>query len=267
MNDPNRVLLVDDEPEICSILSDYLSSQGFQVTSCHNGETLRRIVEQSTIDIVLLDLMLPGDDGLALARWLRARNPDIGIMMLTGRGETIDRIIGLEMGADDYLAKPFHLREVLARINSLSRRIGKRADGLKLDERRCVRFAGWLFDRGSHELTSPTGDKVPLTAGEYELLTAFVTHPFDVLTRDRLLDLGSGREGDVFDRTIDVRIGRLRQKLNDHASRSRLIKTVRGGGYCFTAKVEAATPLPGAIPSAMPTQTAAVAADRLHAEA
>jgi two-component system, OmpR family, response regulator len=242
MSEVAHVVVVDDEVEICSVLSEYLSAQGYQVSVCHSGDDLRRLAERSTIDIVLLDLVIPGEDGLALAGWLRARNRAVGIIMLTGRRDTTDRIIGLEMGADDYLPKPFHLREVLARINSLGRRLRMRREQPQQEHRRCVRFAGWLFDLAAHALISPEGDKVQLTNGEYDLLVAFVTHPFEVLSRDRLLDLACGRDDGTFDRTIDVRVGRLRRKLDDDPSRSQLIKTIRGGGYCFTAAVEAAGP-------------------------
>jgi two-component system, OmpR family, response regulator len=243
MSDVKHVLIVDDEPEICAVLNEYLSGQGYQVSVCHRGDDLRRIAAQSVIDIVLLDLVMPGEDGLALAGWLRRHNLDVGIIMLTGRGETTDRIIGLEMGADDYLPKPFHLREVLARVNSLGRRLRMRREHPKQAAyHRCVRFAGWLFNLAAHELTSPAGDKVQLTSGDYDLLAAFVAHPREVLSRDRLLDLVCDRENGVYDRTIDVRVGRLRHKLNDDPSRQHLIKTVRGGGYYFTATVEAAEP-------------------------
>jgi two-component system, OmpR family, response regulator len=242
MSDVEHVVVVDDQVEICTILREYLSAQGYQVSTCHSGDDLRRLAEQSTIDIVLLDLVIPGEDGLALAGWLRARNRAVGIIMLTGRGDPTDRIIGLEMGADDYLPKPFHLREVLARINSLGRRLRMRREQPGQEYRRRVRFAGWLFDLAAHDLLSPAGVKVQLTSGEYDLLAAFVTRPFEVLSRDRLLDLACDREEGVFDRTIDVRVGRLRRKLNDTPNRSQLIKTIRGAGYCFTAAVEAAGP-------------------------
>jgi two-component system OmpR family response regulator len=189
-------------------------------------------------DLVILDLVLRGEDGLQLARELRSQS-DIGIVMLTGRGETVDRIIGLEMGADDYLSKPFHLRELLARVRSVLRRGGTRGDGDgKAGGRARVRFGGWSLDLASRELLSPTGEEVRLTTGEFELLAAFVNHANQVLSRDRLLDLSRHREAGPFDRTIDVQVGRLRRKLEDDPKNPSMIKTVRGGGYMFTPPVE-----------------------------
>jgi two-component system OmpR family response regulator len=180
--------------------------------------------------------MLPGEDGLTLARSLRAEKLDIGIIMLTGRGDTIDRIIGLESGADDYLAKPFHMRELLARVRSVGRRAA-RAE-LPPSNRAEARFAGWRLSFATRELTSPEGERVRLTGGEFGLLATFVGHPNRVLNRDLLLDLVSGRKLGPFDRTIDVQVGRLRRKLNDNPQEPQLIKTVRGGGYIFTAPVD-----------------------------
>jgi two-component system, OmpR family, response regulator len=175
-----------------------------------------------------------------LARELLGQS-DIGIIMLTGRGETVDRIIGLEMGADDYLSKPFHLRELLARVRSVLRRgatRGSERDTRDTAARSRVSFAGWTLDLASRELLSPTGEDVRLTTGEFELLAAFVNHANQVLSRDRLLDLSRHREAGPFDRTIDVQVGRLRRKLEDDPKNPSLIKTVRGGGYMFTPPVE-----------------------------
>ena len=179
--------------------------------------------------------MLPGEDGLTLARSLRSQS-DIGIIILTGRGETVDRIIGLEMGADDYLPKPVHLRELLARVKSVLRRV--RADEAPQPARSRVRFAGWSLDLSSRELLSPAGQQVRLTTGEFDLLAAFVNNPNQVLSRDRLLDLARNREAGPFDRTIDVQVGRLRRKLEDDPQNPSLIKTVRGSGYIFTPTVD-----------------------------
>jgi two-component system OmpR family response regulator len=191
---------------------------------------------RDAIDLVILDLVLRGDDGLQLARELRSGS-DIGIIMLTGRGETVDRIIGLEMGADDYLSKPFHLRELLARVRSVLRRGTTRGDRWARSRVR-MRFAGWSLDLASRELLSPTGEEVRLTTGEFELLAAFVNHANQVLSRDQLLDLSRHREAGPFDRTIDVQVGRLRRKLEDDPKNPTTIKTVRGGGYIFTPPVE-----------------------------
>jgi two-component system OmpR family response regulator len=201
---------------------------------------MRRISEQSTVDAVLLDLVLPGEDGLSLALSLRAANPGLPIIMLTGRSETIDRIVGLEMGADDYLAKPFHLRELLARMRSVMRRAPVVDASAAAPEATVIRFAGWQLDRAARTLLSPAGEEVRLTSGEFDLLVAFVTNPNQVMSRDRLLDVTRGRKATPFDRTIDVQIGRLRRKLEYDPQRPQLLKTVRGGGYIFTVPVDLA---------------------------
>ena len=190
------------------------------------------------VDLVILDLMLPGEDGLSLARSLRQES-SVGIIILTGRGEIVDRIIGLEMGADDYLPKPFHLRELLARVKSVLRRASSRTiEKHSVPPRSKARFAGWNLDLSSRELYSPSGKEVRLTTGEFDLLAAFVNNANQVLTRDRLLDLARNREAGPFDRTIDVQVGRLRRKLEDDPQRPTMIKTVRGTGYIFTPPVE-----------------------------
>jgi two-component system OmpR family response regulator len=184
--------------------------------------------------------MLPGEDGLTLARALREEST-VGIIILTGRGETVDRIIGLEMGADDYLPKPFHLRELLARVKSVLRRASTRAQNEKaagVSARARARFAGWHLDLSTRELVSPTGGEVRLTTGEFDLLAAFVNNANQVLSRDRLLDLARNREAGPFDRTIDVQVGRLRRKLEPDPQKPTMIKTVRGTGYIFTPQVE-----------------------------
>ncbi len=238
MSDNGHVLVVDDQREICDLVDDYLSDEGYRVSTAHDGGTMRQILQHGTVDLVILDLVLPGEDGLTLARWLRDSHAAIGIIMLTGRSETVDRIIGLEMGADDYLPKPFHLRELLARVKSVLRRGQVRADHIAPPLTR-VRFAGWDLDLASRELTSPQGDAVRLTTGEFNLLAAFVDNANQVLSRDRLLDLARSREAGPFDRTIDVQVGRLRRKLLDDPQNPSLIKTVRGSGYLFTPIVEA----------------------------
>src|SRR5579872_7072060 len=199
---------------------------------------MRRVLAQEAVSLVIMDLMLPGEDGLTLARALRDEQPQIGILILTGRGDTVDKIIGLEMGADDYLSKPFHLRELLARTKSVLRRVtgSPRDNGART--RSQARFAGWSLDLSTRALTSPKGGEVHLTTGEFDLLAAFVTNPNQVLSRDRLLDLARNREAGPFDRTIDVQVGRLRRKLEDNPQNPALIKTVRGTGYIFTPVVE-----------------------------
>ena len=232
----DHILIVDDHPDIREMVQTYLEEEGFKVSTANDGEAMRRVMAQAPIDLVLLDLILPGEDGLTLARKLRQES-NVGIIILTGRGETVDRIIGLEMGADDYLPKPFHLRELLARVKSVLRRASARDSGSK-DRPANARFNGWQLDLTARELTSPNGEAVRLTTGEFDLLAAFVSHANQVLSRDRLLDLARNREAGPFDRTIDVQVGRLRRKLEDDAQQPSLIKTVRGSGYIFTAQVE-----------------------------
>jgi two-component system, OmpR family, response regulator len=237
MSDNGHILVVDDQREICDVVHDYLSGEGYRVSTAQDGAGMRRVLAQSPVDLVVLDLMLPGEDGLTLARFLREES-NVGIIILTGRGETVDRIIGLEMGADDYLPKPFHLRELLARVKSVLRRVSSRKAEQVPAPRSKARFAGWHLDMTSRELLSPRGREVRLTTGEFDLLAAFVTNANQVLTRDRLLDLARNREAGPFDRTIDVQVGRLRRKLEDDPQRPSMIKTVRGSGYIFTPAVE-----------------------------
>jgi two-component system OmpR family response regulator len=239
MSETGHILVVDDQQEICDLVREYLSDEGFRVSTANDGSGMREIVGRGPVDLVILDLVLRGEDGLQLARELRGQS-DIGIIMLTGRGETVDRIIGLEMGADDYLSKPFHLRELLARVRSVLRRGASRAGGgdRAIGQRVRIKFAGWSLDLASRELLSPAGAEVRLTTGEFELLAAFVNHANQVLSRDRLLDLSRHREAGPFDRTIDVQVGRLRRKLEDDPKNPTMIKTVRGGGYIFTPPVE-----------------------------
>jgi DNA-binding response OmpR family regulator len=238
MNDLAHILVVDDQREICEVVQEYLSGEGYRVSAASDGSEMRRIMVQSPVDLVILDLMLPGEDGLSLARALREES-EVGIIILTGRGETVDRIIGLEMGADDYLPKPFHLRELLARVKSVLRRASSRAGEKPAAPRSKARFAGWSLDLSTRELISPSGGDVRLTTGEFDLLAAFVNNANQVLSRDRLLDLARNREAGPFDRTIDVQVGRLRRKLQDDPQRPTMIKTVRGTGYIFTPTVEA----------------------------
>jgi DNA-binding response OmpR family regulator len=238
MSDNGHILVVDDQREICELVQEYLSGEGYRVSTAQSGAEMRKVMTQAPVDLVILDLMLPGEDGLTLARSLRQES-NVGIIILTGRGEIVDRIIGLEMGADDYLPKPFHLRELLARVKSVLRRASSRgAEPHAAQPRSKARFAGWKLDLSSRELFSPSGREVRLTTGEFDLLSAFVNNSNQVLTRDRLLDLARNREAGPFDRTIDVQVGRLRRKLEDDPQRPTMIKTVRGSGYIFTPVVE-----------------------------
>jgi DNA-binding response OmpR family regulator len=238
MSDSAHILVVDDQKEICEVVQEYLSGEGYRVSAAYDGAEMRRVMTQAPVDLIILDLMLPGEDGLTLARMLRDES-NVGIIILTGRGETVDRIIGLEMGADDYLPKPFHLRELLARVKSVLRRASSRTHEKPASGRLKTRFAGWSLDLSTRELKSPAGSEVRLTTGEFDLLAAFVNNANQVLSRDRLLDLARNREAGPFDRTIDVQVGRLRRKLEDDPQRPTMIKTVRGTGYIFTPPVEA----------------------------
>ncbi len=234
-----HILVVDDDREIRDLLSRFLSKHGYRVSAAADGRGMRRILEDGRIDLIVLDLMLPGEDGLTLCRNLRVES-GVPIIMLTAMGEETDRIIGLEMGADDYLAKPFNPRELLARIKAVLRRADgiPRREGGGEDGRTVLAFAGWRFDVDGRELVSPDGVVVPLSGGEFELLAAFVTHPQRVLSREQLLDLARGRDAQPFDRSIDVQVSRLRRKIEPDPRDPSFIKTVRGGGYAFTPAVE-----------------------------
>ncbi|MGI9450294.1 MAG: response regulator [Geminicoccaceae bacterium] len=236
-----RILVVDDDPRVRDLLSRYLEGEGFDVESVEHGDAMRRHLSGKPVDLVMLDLNLPGEDGLSLARELRATS-DIAIIMITGKGDPIDRIVGLEIGADDYIPKPFELREVLARIRAVLRRATGRpaevpAAGTSTSPG-CLGFAGWHFDPAKRELRNPDGQIVSLSTGEFDLLATFLQHPTSVLNRDQLLDLVHGRGWTPFDRSIDTQVGRLRKKIERDPSNPDLIKTVRGVGYVFSAKVE-----------------------------
>ncbi|BAN35258.1 transcriptional regulatory protein ompR [Sulfuricella denitrificans skB26] len=238
MTTPEHILIVDDDAEIRSLLGDYLQKSGYRTTSVAEGKGMLAALESGRVDLIVLDLMLPGDDGLVLCRNLRARS-DIPVIMLTARGEDMDRILGLEMGADDYLPKPFNPRELLARIKSILRRAKALPENLRTDNALHLRFAGWQLDTISRQLVSPEGVVVPLSGSEYRLLRIFLNHPNRVLSRDQLMDLMQGRETDPFERSIDVQISRLRHRLADDAKEPTIIKTVRGEGYVLAAQVEA----------------------------
>src|SRR3712207_5374414 len=208
-----HILVVDDDAEVRDLLLEYLVKQGFVVSAAESAACARDVLDARAVDLVVLDLQMPGEDGLSFARELRSRS-SIAIIMLTASGETVDRVVGLEIGADDYVAKPFDPREFLARIRSVLRRV--RPDAAPADpgpDRRAVRFGRYLLDLEAHRLFAPDGGEVPITVTEFGLMKAFASHPDRVLSRDQLLDLASGRGGDPFDRSIDVRVARLRQKI------------------------------------------------------
>ena len=235
----DHILVVDDDAETRSLLQQYLQKQGYRVTSAGDGKALRGALLTARPDLIVLDLMLPGEDGLQLCRDLRSRS-NLPVIMLTARGEETDRIVGLEMGADDYLAKPFNPRELLARIKSVLRRARSLPENLEPDAVKSFAFAGWTLDVATRNLTAPDGVVVPLSGTEFKLLRAFLAHPNRVLSRDQLIDFMISRDAGPFDRAIDVQVSRLRQRLRDDAREPRVIKTVRGEGYVLAAQVEAA---------------------------
>src|SRR5688572_16589676 len=235
----DHILIVDDDAETRRLLQEYLQKQGYRVSAAADGKALRGALDAALPDLIVLDLMLPGDDGLRLCRDLRAQS-NVPVIMLTARGEETDRIVGLEMGADDYLAKPFNPRELLARIRSVLRRARALPGNLEPEAVKSFRFAGWSLDVATRNLTSPDGVVVPLSGGEFKLLRAFLAHPNRVLTRDQLIEVMVSRDAGPFDRAIDVQVSRLRQRLGEDAREPCIIKTVRGEGYVLAAPVEAA---------------------------
>jgi DNA-binding response OmpR family regulator len=237
---PPQILVVDDDPRIRQMLIRYFEQEGYRVAAASDGVTMRGHLSANSVDIILLDVMMPGDDGLTLAREIRARS-DVGIIMLTGRDEMLDRVVGLEVGADDYVAKPFHLREVLARVKSVLRRRKTSPDPAPLNQAQAadaIRFEGWILDIGRRQLASPAGVEIALTSGEFDLLVTLARQPGRVFDRDTLMDLTRGRTWEAFDRTIDAQIARLRKKVEDNPQKPAFIKSVRGVGYVFTGKVD-----------------------------
>ncbi|MCG5243168.1 response regulator [Azospirillum doebereinerae] len=234
-----HLLVVDDDREIRSLVAQFLTKHGFRVTGVKDGAEMMRTLDGARVDLIVLDLMLPGEDGLSLCRRLRASAPtaQTPVIMLTAMGEETDRIVGLEMGADDYLAKPFSPRELLARIKAVLRRVSAPPVAGTSGGGTVLRFEGWSLDVTKRELRSPDGVLVQLSAGEYDLLVAFAEHPQRVLNRDQLLDLARGRSAVPFDRSVDVQVSRLRRKIEPDPAEPTLIKTVRGGGYLFTPTV------------------------------
>lgn len=233
----DHVLIVDDDAEIRRLLTSYLVKNGLLASAVGDGKGMWKALEDGRFDLIVLDVMLPGVDGLTLCRDLRARS-EIPVIMLTARGEETDRIVGLEMGADDYLPKPFSARELLARIKVVLRRARSLPSNLRPDVARTLRFAGWTLDTVDRHLVSDSGVVTSLSGAEYRLLRVFLGHAGRVLTRDQLMDLTQGRDADALDRSIDVQVSRLRQRLGDDPRDPRLIKTVRGEGYAFSAPVE-----------------------------
>ena len=228
-------LVVDDDAEIRTNLTTYLAGFGWQVSAAADGGAMRQVLAATKVDAIVLDLMLPGEDGLALLRWLGTQPDSPPVLMLTARGDTMSRVVGLELGADDYLAKPFEPRELVARLQALLRRAHK-STALQ-DDTRTLRFGRWRFDRLARQLVSPDDVGVALSSAEFRLLAAFVQRPGRVLTRDQLIELTRAPGVEVNDRSIDLAVSRLRAKLGDTAREPSVIRTVRGEGYLFDADV------------------------------
>ncbi|PHZ85787.1 DNA-binding response regulator [Paremcibacter congregatus] len=240
--DMAKILIVDDDEAILRMLEKFLRQEGFDVATVANGTIALAKIKAYEPDIILLDINLPGEDGLTVAKKLRLENQNIGIIMVTGKGDIIDRVVGLEMGADDYIAKPFHLREVLARIRSILRRREHTAVYDDADQngllKKTLRFNDWQADLGARVLTGPDGNKVPLTSGDFRLLEVFLKNPQRVLSRDQILDFVAARQWEPYDRSVDTRVRRLRGKIEKDPSTPEIIKTVRGEGYVFSTQVE-----------------------------
>jgi two-component system OmpR family response regulator len=239
MDTLTQILVVDDDRDIRTLLAEYLDANGFRTLTASNGVDMRKVLAESHIDLIVLDLTLPGEDGLTLCRNLRAQS-NMPVIMLTARGESLDRILGLEMGADDYLTKPFEPRELFARIRSVLRRTQALPPNMgTTTDVQTLCFSDWKLDMVSRNLVNPDGVVVALSGAEFRILKVFLEHPNRVLNRDQLLELTQGREADPFDRSIDIQISRLRQKLADDARTPRIIKTVRNEGYVLAATVSA----------------------------
>jgi two-component system, OmpR family, response regulator len=242
MTPASHIAVLDDEFDITLLLANYLQGHGFRVTQVHNGRALMTLMETDPADLVLLDLGLPGEDGFSIARRMRERWR-CGLVIVTGRGDAVDKVVGLEVGADDYVTKPFDLRELVARVKAVLRRLTPEMPAASAPaalaaaptDRLC--FAGWQLDTAARNLRNPHGEEVTLTGGEFDLLQAFARHPGRVLSRDFLLEQTRGREAAPFDRTIDVQVGRLRKKIEADSEDPQLIKSVRGAGYILVPPV------------------------------
>jgi two-component system phosphate regulon response regulator OmpR len=249
MTENARILVVDDEPELREMVDEYLSAKGYAVFQAHSGVAMREVLAEHPVDLVLLDVKMPGEDGFTLARYLREHH-DVGIIMLTAVSEMVDRIVGLEMGADDYVTKPYDPRELLARVKSVLRRVAPPpTDGQKEGEAQKavdgtgaqsggIPFGRCMLDMESHRLFDDEGSEIQITSMEFDLLKAFATHPNRVLSRDQLLDMAHNRDWDPFDRSIDIRIARIRRKIEMDPGKPQVIKTVRGAGYIFVPSGE-----------------------------
>lgn len=231
MSDRIHIAVVDDERDLRETVAEYLEINGYRVSKADGGTALRRLVEQSELDLVILDITMPGEDGLSLARYLREKS-GAGVIMLTARDAVVERVVGIEMGADDYVTKPFDLRELLARVKAVLRRV-RRTTNAAVDAGQRVRFGEHVLDLDAHKLFDGAGSEVSITAMEFDLLRTFAERPNRVLSREQLLDLAHNRDSDPFDRSIDIRIARLRRKIEPDPKTPTVIKTVRGAGYLF----------------------------------
>ncbi|WP_398479916.1 response regulator [Tardiphaga sp.] len=237
MANPPHILVVEDDRETRTLIAKYLRTNACNVTVAADGREMDKALADNRIDLMILDVMLPGEDGLSLCRRVRAES-QVPIIMLTARGEDVDRILGLEMGADDYLPKPFNPRELLARINAVLRRQATALNASAVPDASALTFLGWQMDFRLRELRNPEGARIAMTSAEFDLLRAFVERPGRVLSRDSLLDLTQGRNAGSFERSIDVLVSRIRRKIEVDPQDAQLIKTVRSGGYMFTPNVE-----------------------------
>ena len=239
MDQPDHIMIVDDDREIRELVGNFLKKNGLQVTFAADGRQMRAILESMTVDLIVLDIMMPGDDGLVLCRELRSgKHRRIPVVLLTARSDDMDRVIGLEMGADDYLVKPFVARELLARINAVLRRTRMLPPNFQVTEPgRLIRFGQWRLDTTARQLVDAEETIVSLSGAEYRLLRVFLDHPQRVLNRDQLLNLTQGRDADMFGRSIDLLVSRLRQRLGDDAREPAYIKTVRSEGYVLSTSV------------------------------
>lgn len=239
METTDHILVVDDDRDIRELIVDYLVKSGYRATGAANGKEMRAVLDRQAVDMVVLDIMMPGDDGLTLCRQLRSgQHKDLPILMLTARHDDMDRILGLEMGADDYVVKPFVARELLARIKAILRRFRTLPPNLQVTEAgRIIAFGDWQLDTSARHLLDATGTIVALSGAEYRLLRVFVDHPQRVLTRDQLLNFTQGRDAELFERSIDLLVSRVRQRLNEDARTPLYIKTVRSEDYVFSMPV------------------------------
>ncbi|CAN7658318.1 response regulator [Neorhizobium tomejilense] len=236
MHDLAHVVVVDDHSDIRDLVRQYLEQQGYKVSVAESGSVLRRVLEHHTVDLIILDIMMPGEDGLSVCRQVRA-TLDVPIIFLTAMAEDTDRILGLELGADDYLVKPFNFRELLARVRAVLRRAANPAVPAAARQSKKLRIAGWRVDMGRQEISGENGVGIPLSTAEFRLLKVFIERPGIILSREQLLDLTTGRTADIFDRSIDNQVSRLRKKIEENPKNPSIIKTHWGGGYSLSVEV------------------------------